>query len=110
MSADKLEKLANTKFNLKAAKVALLERLDAQLTFAYAGGLFKASHELLAVLNTYDKQGYDTIYLLDEYDNPIRISEVDLFTKMVCQALQCSLLDYAEEYNKLKKVRKGDKL
>lgn len=110
MSAEKLEKLANTKFDIKAAKATMLEKLDGQLTFAYSGGLFKSTPELLALLNAYEKQGYDKIVIMDEYQNPIMISDLEVFTQLVCQNLQASLNEYFVEYERLKKVRKGDKL
>lgn len=110
MSAEKLEKLANTKFELKAAKATMLEKLDGQLTFAYAGGLFKSTPELLALLDAYEKQNYTTVVIMDEYQNPIMISEVELFTQMVAQNLQAALNEYFVEYERLKKVRKGENL
>lgn len=110
MSADKLEKLANTKFDFKVAKANRLEKLDGQLTFAYAGGLFKASHELLAAIHSYRHQNYEEIVLLDLYDNPVRISEVDLFEKMTADSLQTWLNDYLFDFQELKKVRKGEQL
>ena len=110
MSAEKLEKLANTKFDLKAAKVNLLERMDNQLTFAYDGGLFKASNDLLAVLHSYQTAGWQEIVVLDVYQNPIKIKNVDLFTTMVRECIQAQLNEYMRDYNELKKVRKGDQL
>jgi len=110
MSAVKLQKLADTKFDIKSAKLSLLERVDSQLTFTFNGGLFKATPEFIAGLKAFQPRGADgAIVILDEYKNPISVGLV-LITKLAQEANQYALNAYLDEYNKLKKVRKGDKL
>jgi len=51
-----------------------LERIDSQLTFTYDGGLFKADGHFLCLLDVYANAGYETVVLLDTYQNPININ------------------------------------
>ena len=111
MSTDKLQKLANSKFDIKAAKLTLLERVEAQLTFVHEGGLFKATPALLAEIvclrAVFDPA--DSVVLLDEYQNPI-ITCLDTIQVLALEARQTALNAYRNDYEKLKKVRNGAKL
>lgn len=111
MNAEELQKLAETKFDIKAAKMALLERVDANIAFTWAGGLFKATPLLLAEINSYldTRSPEDTIIILDEYNNPIKVT-IGRFNNSAREARQYAMNAYEREYNLLKKVRKGAKL
>ena len=109
MSAEKLQKLANTKFDIKAAKLALLERVDSQLMFTYNGGLFKANPTLIAYVRGLQSSITESVCILDEYNNPIQIMTPQFINEAIV-ANQYALNAYKNEYEKLKKVRKGDKL
>ena len=109
MSAEKLQQLAESKFDIKVAKLNLLERVEAQLTFPYNGGLFKATPELMAVLALYTKDSVVDLVLLDEYQTPIRVVISEL-TRKVLEAHQFALNAYLSDYAHLKGVRRGDKL
>ncbi len=105
--SEALENLANSRFDFKAAKMALLERIDSQLVFPYEGGMFKATPELLCLCEIYKKE--PTIVLMDEYRNPILCDPVQLM-EHAASCHQYAMNAYWEEFNKLQKVRKGDKL
>lgn len=111
MNAKKLQTLAESKFDIKAAKLALLERVDAQITFTHNGGLFKATPYLLAeiagYLTMYNND--DLVVMLDEYENPIELY-LGVFRTLAIEAHQYALNSYKAEYDKLKKVRNGAKL
>jgi len=111
MTPEQLQELAESKFEIKAAKLALLERVDSQLTFTYNGGLFKATPYLLAeiacYLTMYNVE--EQLVMLDEYQNPILIT-LGVFRTISLEARQYAMNTYENEYNKLKMVRKGDKL
>ena len=112
MSSEHFQKLANSKFDIKAAKLALLERVNSQLTFTYNNGLFKATPNLLAQIAGFQQAlpyAGTTLVMLDEYDNPIEVKLSEL-QKVALEANQYALNAYLNAYNKLKKVRKGDKL
>jgi len=109
MSAEDFQKLANTKFDIKAAKLALLERVDAQLTFTHCGGLFKATPALIAYITGLTTTTTGNVVILDEYNNPIYI-HITTFLEDAISHNQYALNTYRIDYEKLKKVRKGDKL
>ncbi len=109
MSAKKLQKLADSKFDIKAAKLALLERVDSQLTFTYNGGLFKATPVLIAYARGLQTGLNEEVCILDEYNNPIKVI-ISQFVDQAMTANQFALNAYLGQYIKLKKVRKGDKL
>jgi hypothetical protein len=111
MSTEKLQKLAESKFDIKQAKLNLLERVESQITFTLEGGLFKATPALLAEIVSlraaYDPE--DSVVILDEYNNPILVC-LDTIQVLALEARQYALNSYRKEYEILKKVRKGDKL
>lgn len=109
MSSVRLEKIANSNFDFKASKLRLLERIDSQLVFTHNGGLFKATPTLLSLLDVYINAGYDTIIILDEYQNPISVAVLDCKHEAM-ESHQYAMNAYQQEFNDLKKVRKGDKL
>ena len=111
MSPKKLQQLADSKFEIKAAKMALLERVDSQLTFTYGGGLFKATPDLLAEISCYltSYNVDDQVVMLDEYRNPILVT-LGVFRSFALESRSFALNAYLNQYEKLKKVRKGDKL
>lgn len=109
MSPEQLQKLAESKFDIKAAKLALLERVDSQLVVTHNGGLFKATPSLIAYITGLRMNTTGRTVILDEYNNPIKI-EISEFFEKILAANQYALNSYRIEYNKLKKVRKGGKL
>jgi hypothetical protein len=111
MSAEHFQKLADSKFDIKAKKLSLLEQVDSRSTFTWGGGLFKATPTLIAYVMGLVGDGKDTGYvvILDEYNNPIRIVPAR-FLEDACEANQYALNAYDNDFERLKKVRKGDKL
>jgi len=109
MSTEQLQQLAETKFDIKVAKLNLLERVNSQLTFTHADGQFKADEHFLCLLDVYANAGYETIVILDEYQNPIEINVQEIKHKAI-ESHQYALNAYKKEYDELKRVRKGDKL
>lgn len=76
MNTDALLAHARSRFNHEAARRALKEKYQARMVFAYQGGMFRAGAELLAMLNACPVE--DDIVILDLYENPIRVSPLDL--------------------------------
>lgn len=109
MTPENLQKLAESKFDIKAAKAALLERVDSQLIITHNDGLFKATPVLIAYVTGLSQLTTGRTIILDEYNNPIKI-EITKFLELLLSANQYALNSYRIDYNKLKKVRKGDKL
>jgi len=67
---------ARARFDHAAAKRILREKYQARMLFAYAGGMWRAGPELLALLQSVPIQ--DDIVLLDLYKNPVKISPLEL--------------------------------
>ena len=67
---------ARARFDHVAAKRVLKEKYQARMLFAYAGGMWRAGPELLAMLQSVPVE--DDIVMLDLYENPIKISPLEL--------------------------------
>ena len=76
MDTDDLIAHARARFDHAAAKRILREKYQARMLFAYAGGMWRAGPELLALLQSVPIQ--DDIVLLDLYENPVKISPLEL--------------------------------
>lgn len=76
MDTDALIAHARARFNHAAAKRLLKEKYEARMLFAYAGGMWRAGPELLALLHSVPVE--DDIVLLDLYENPVKVSPLEL--------------------------------
>jgi len=76
MDTDALIAHARARFDHVAAKRVLKEKYQARMLFAYAGGMWRAGPELLAMLQSVPVE--DDIVMLDLYENPIKISPLEL--------------------------------
>ena len=98
-----LKAQADAKFELKAARKTLTERIEQMLFVTVNGGLFKVTPELIAFVSCWDT---DTLYLKDLYDRPIELDRMEILGKFK-QAYQCAMNEWHLEFNKLVKVRKA---
>ena len=76
METEKLVAHARARFDHAAARRILKEKYEARMLFAYAGGMWRAGPELLALLQSVPIQ--DDIVLLDLYENPVKVSPLEL--------------------------------
>ena len=76
MDTDALIAHARARFNHAAAKRLLKEKYEARMLFAYAGGMWRAGPELLALLQSVPVE--DDVVLLDLYENPVKVSPLEL--------------------------------
>jgi len=104
MNSIELKQLADTKFNFAVAKLNLKERVNEQLTVAHAGGLFKSTQTLITFLTLYQPD-----IIEDTYGNPIKIDPKQLLKELL-EAYAYANNAWHEEYQKLRKVRKGNDL
>lgn len=65
---------AKARFKHNESKIYLQDKYKARLTFAFNGGMWTATKDFLAFLNCTDGQ----IILADNYNNPVKVSAVDL--------------------------------
>ncbi len=76
MDTNSLVAHARARFDHAVAKRILKEKYEAKMLFAYRGGMWRAGPELLTVLQAVPVE--DDVVLLDLYENPIKISPMEL--------------------------------
>jgi len=75
MDTEQLIAHGRARFEHSAARRLLKEKYQAKLTFAHAGGMWRAGPELLTVLAVCVDEN---AVLMDLYDTPVRISVKEL--------------------------------
>ncbi len=83
-------------------KTILREKIQTDLHFAYNGGLFKASPELISFLNCYE---LSELVLEDTYQNPIKVVREELLD-LAKQHYQMAMNAWHIQHEELKRVRK----
>jgi hypothetical protein len=78
MDTEQLISHARARFDHEAAKRVLKEKYLGKLTFAHAGGLWKAGPELISTLQACSG---DTAVILDLYETPVQINTQELLNK-----------------------------
>lgn len=76
MDTDALVAHARARFDHEAARRVLKEKYQARMIFGYNGGLFRAGPELLTLLHACPVE--DDVVILDLYENPIKITPLEL--------------------------------
>jgi hypothetical protein len=99
---DQLTKQIRQATDYQTNKQILREKIQADLHFAYNGGLFKTSLELIGFINAWDSE---TLYLEDTYENPIEINR-DEFLSLCRQQYQQVMNTWHIEHEELKRARK----
>ena len=88
--------------NYQVNKRILREKIQTDLHVPYNGGLFKASPELIAFLNSWDT---DELFLEDTYQNPVKIDRQEFLT--LCQQhYQMVMNEWHIQHDELKRIRK----
>jgi hypothetical protein len=75
MDTEQLIAHGRARFEHSAARRLLREKYQAKLTFAHAGGMWRAGPELIAVLQACPDE---SAVILDLYDTPVKISVKEL--------------------------------
>jgi bifunctional DNase/RNase len=76
---DNLIQHARARFDHVTARKLLKEKYEARLLFAHNGGMFRASPELLAFVQSWPIQ---ELYIADLYDNPIEVDKQVFLVKL----------------------------
>lgn len=76
MDTEALIAHARARFDHAAARRILKEKYQARMLFAYRGGMWRAGPELLTLLQSVPVE--DDIVLLDLYENPVKVSPLEL--------------------------------
>lgn len=102
---------ANYQQTFSIQRKALKEKIDAKLTYGHNGGLFKINQSLITFVQMMLDQGRSSdVPMIDSNDNPVLIGDLEVFRDEILDRYYSSLLEYYEEYQKLKKSRSVEKL
>lgn len=99
---DKLVTTVKQATDYQINKRLLREKMQTDLHFAYSGGLFKLTPELLAFVATWP---VEWLYIEDTYQNPIEI-EKQIFLVKAQQHYQQVMSHWHEQHEELRKIRK----
>ena len=102
MDTDNLIAYSRARFDHAVAKQTLKEKYQGKLTFAYNGGMFKATPELIVFLKSCETD--IEVVLLDLYENPIK-ANVHALKMLVQQRYQEQMNAWLAEYDELSKNR-----
>ena len=101
MDTEQLITHGRARFEHAAARRLLREKYQAKLTFAHAGGMWRAGPELIAVLQACPDE---SAVIADLYDIPIKIQVPDLLI-LVQQRWQEQMTAWFIEHDQLSKNR-----
>jgi hypothetical protein len=104
MNTDELVAHARTRFDHAAARRTLKEKYQAKLTFAHAGGMWRAGPDLINLLTASAEHGQQGLVLLDLYETPIQVDHKELLT-LVQQRWQEQMTAWLLEYEELNQNR-----
>jgi hypothetical protein len=100
MDTDQLIAHSRARFEHEAARRTLREKYQAKLTFAHAGGMWRAGPELLTVLKLCSGESV----ILDLYQNPVKIQSEELYELAIAR-WQEQMNAWLVEYTELNKNR-----
>ena len=101
MNSQEIYEYSRARFDHATARKVLREKYEAKLIFAHNGGLFKATPELLAFVQTWS---IDEMYLADVYQNPIKLDR-QVFLVQAQQHYQEQMNAWHNEFEELSKNR-----
>lgn len=110
MSSHELAVYAKAKLDMASAKQNLYERIQADSTFAFSGGLFKSTPELINFINFHINHGIDKFVIEDEYHNPVMIENPEKFLEQASKIYHEVHNDWYCEYMKLRQTRNVDQI
>lgn len=104
MQTNQLQTIANNSFDRETARLALRERIQNSLVFAFNGGMFKATPELISFITVWPAT---SLYIEDIHCNPIHIVDKEFFLQKCQHHYQEQMNAWHNEYQELQKIRKG---
>lgn len=103
MHVEQLQSIANLSFDRENARLALRERIQAELVMTANGGMFRITPELLAFVKSWP---IDELYLEDMHGNPVQVDR-QVFLVQAQQHYQAVMNAWHNEYQELQRIRKG---
>lgn len=105
MDIQSLKDLADRRFDHAAYRLRLREQIQTQLIVTHAGGMFKATPELISFVSLWDPRNPD-LFLEDIHGNPIKCDRETLKRDLE-EAYQYAMNSWHHEFESSKKIRKG---
>jgi hypothetical protein len=102
MNTDELISHSRARFDHHQARIVLKEKYQAKMTFAHAGGMWRAGPELQSTIFTCGKIG--EVVLLDLYETPVKVDTTELMS-LSQQRWQEQMNAWLVEYEDLNKNR-----
>ena len=104
MNTDELISHSRARFNHHQARITLKEKYQAKLTFAHAGGMWRAGPELINILTASMEHGQQGLVLHDLYETPIMVDYKELL-QLAKERWQEQMNAWLVEYNEQSKKR-----
>jgi hypothetical protein len=101
MNTENIVAHARARFDHTTARQVLKEKYQAKLIFAHNGGMFRATPELLAFVQSWP---IAELYIADLYDNPIEVDK-QVFLVKLQQHYHEQMNAWHLEYEELSKKR-----
>lgn len=102
---------ANFKYTLAIQRKTLKEKIDARLTYGYGSGIFKIDRSLISFVHMLIEQGRTSnVPFVDDNGNPVLVDDLTKFRDEILDRYFTSVLEYYEEYQKIKSSRSVEKL
>ena len=102
MDIDNLVAHSRVRFDHSVAKRTLKEKYENRLIFAYAGGMFRADHELINTVKSVPN--ISEMVIQDMYGNPVKINTYEL-SNIAIDLWQSTMQQWLVEYQELNKKR-----
>lgn len=104
MNPDNLVQEIKSRFDHATQKKLLREKYHSKMTFAHAGGMWKANPDLVTQCNLCLANGHFTPVFEDLYGTPVQVDAEELKT-LAIQRWQEQMNSWLEEHNNLKRER-----
>ena len=92
---------AKARFNHNSAKAQLKDKYDGKFIIAEQGGLWKATPELIAFLNSMDN---NFIILIDNFNKPVKVNREQLLN-VLKDTYKKVMLEWYKEWKEIETVR-----
>jgi hypothetical protein len=104
MNTDELISHSRSRFDHHQARIVLKEKYQAKMTFAHAGGMWRAGPELINILTASLEYGQQGLVLHDLYETPIMVDYKELL-KLAKERWQEQMNAWLVEYEELNRNR-----
>jgi hypothetical protein len=104
MDLDQLTEQIKLSTDYQVNRRILREKIQTDLHFAYNGGLFRSTPELIMFASGWP--GSEALYLEDTYQNPVHIVDPEVFATLCKDHYQKVMNRWHQEHAELRKLRK----